>query len=111
MSTAEVATLTKSYLEMQHDINGLRNSIKLTNESLQRIERALMGDEEIMHLGLIKTVTHNSKEIELITEKIRLIQEAKEIENTKNKKDKYWITGIASAIGAAFMWFINYITR
>lgn len=115
MSAEEVKALTKNYHELQHDVNALRQDFSNVQKSLQRIEenieQALFGNEKIMHDGVIKKLHNNEQNIEALSELVRGIREEKALADAKFKKDKYWITGIASAIGGGLVWLINFITK
>lgn len=111
MSAAEVTTLTENYKKLQHDVNEARQSLVNMQSSLRRIEQGLFGDEEISHIGVIQQLQIHRDMIQNLKHDAEVIRVAKEKQDAEAKLNKWWITGIASAIGGGIMWLINYITK
>jgi nitrate reductase gamma subunit len=108
MSTAEVATLIENHKHLSHDVSGLRQSVSNMNSSLIRIEKALMGDEEMMHTGIVKTMIAHKIMLEEMEQEIRSMKEKKAIEDKIKKNDKWWTGGIVGVLTAVGTWLVNY---
>lgn len=111
MSAEDVAKLTENYKELRHDVNELRQGVSNATSSLFRIETALVGDTEMMHIGIVDTIRTNTKAISDIKIAISEMQKDKELEDSIKKNDKWWIAGIASGITGAGAYVINLFTK
>lgn len=111
MSPEDVTKLTENYKELRHDVNELRQSVSNATGSLHRIEKALMGDAEMMHTGIVKTVQSHSDILIRMDQRIRDIKDGIEIQETLKKNDKWWIAAITSAITAIGAWVINFFIK
>jgi hypothetical protein len=108
MSTAEVATLTEKTEKLQHDVNEMRQSLSNAQSSLYRIEKSLIGDSEMMHVGIVETLKANTKSIGLLEGVIEDMQTQKLLDDKIKKNDKWWIGGIVGSLTAVGTWLVNY---
>lgn len=103
MSAEEVKALTKNYSQLQHDVNGLRQTANLNSEDLRDIKYALLGNEDFNQDGLVTQFKKHAEKHAILEKKVADIEKVKEIEDKLITYKKGLFYTLFGTIGAGVL--------
>jgi hypothetical protein len=111
MESDKISSLINGHKEIQLEVTGVKRNLHDVQQTLNRIEVGMFGDQGLGHDGVIKQLQDYRKFMLEVSMKIEAERVQKEKEKAELRVHKFWLSGVASVIGGGVATIFNHFFK